>query len=340
MVLNKNITRLNSITKALIPAYREKWRTYALSTEPIDHQLAAETIENLYWFLNLSPPELLFVDSPAEGFQLVINCNQENMYGKLHWFFNRKLWRKVARQLDSRLLNKLEMELEMKLAQQLFSQYSLHICNEIGITGNPHIRPEMWAGYGSWLDFAIELFHCKCDRYIWDSFQSLIMDCSHVYMYKKMAVICDRPYRLTFDEHRRLHASAATAIEFADGFRVYAYDGVRLPEQYGSLPPNKWQPQWLLTEKNAEIKRVLIEGIGYQRICQELQAVELDSWREYTLIRIKNEVDLEPIYLLRMTCPSTGRIHALRVPPDSRSAQSAITWINWGINPKDFFISS
>ncbi len=337
---NNKITRLNSTEKALIPAYREKWRAYGLSTEPIDHQLAAEIIQNLYGFLNLSPPELLFVDSPAEGLELVLHCNQENMYGKLHWFFNRKLWRKITLQLDSRVLNKLEIELEMALALQLFSQYSLHVCNQIGISGNPHIRPEMWAGYGSWLDFAMELLHCKCDRYIWNSFQSLIMDCGNVYMYEKMAVICDRPHRLTFDPERRLHGSGVPAIEYGDDFKVYAYHGVRLPEKYGSLPDYQWQPEWLLSEKNAEMRRVLIQTIGYKRICEALQAVELDSWREYTLIKIENEVDVEPIHLLRMTCPSTGRIHVLRVPPERRSALEAISWINWDIDPKDFALST
>jgi hypothetical protein len=30
-------------------------------------------------------------------------------------------------------------------------------------------------------------------------------------------------------------------------------------------------------EQNAEIRRVLIQGIGYERICQELEATELDN---------------------------------------------------------------
>jgi hypothetical protein len=41
---------------------------------------------------------------------------------------------------------------------------------------------------------------------------------------------------------------------------------------------------------------VLIQGIGYARICQELQAVELDTWAEYTLLKIAADVDEELIY--------------------------------------------
>lgn len=36
------------------------------------------------------------------------------------------------------------------------------------------------------------------------------------------------------------------------------------------------------------------------------------------------EIDVEPIHLLKMTCPSTRHIHVLRVPPDIFSAREAI----------------
>lgn len=88
------------------------------------------------------------------------------------------------------------------------------------------------------------------------------------------------------------------------------------------------------------MKRVLIQGIGYARICQELQAAALDTWQEYTLLKIDNNVDVEPVYLLKMTGPSTGFIHALRVPPDVNSARKAIRWVNWGIDPEEFSVQT
>lgn len=41
-----------------------------------------------------------------------------------------------------------------------------------------------------------------------------------------------------------------------------------------------------------------------------------------------------------MTCPSTGRIYVLRVPPNIQSAHQAISWVNWGIDPEDFAIQT
>jgi internalin A len=98
--------------------------------------------------------------------------------------------------------------------------------------------------------------------------------------------------------------------------------------------------KWLLEEKNTELRRILIETIGYNRICEELQATQLDSFREYDLIKIDAEADVEPIVLLKMICPSTGYTHVLRVPPNMESAREAITWINWDIDPQEFAIES
>jgi internalin A len=175
-----------------------------------------------------------------------------------------------------------------------------------------------------------ELFHCQ---------KQLLEHCGWIVPCEKICVVCDRPLHLRFDAENRLHAEGEPAIAFADGYSLYFHHGVQLPEKYGKVHPDLWQAQWLLSEENAKLRRLLIQTIGYDRICQQLQAVELDGWQEYTLLKIDN-ADVEPIYLLKMTCPSTGFIHALRVPPDVRSAQEAIRWVNWDIDPEEFSVQT
>ncbi|MEH2389789.1 MAG: hypothetical protein V7K14_29315 [Nostoc sp.] len=75
-------------------------------------------------------------------------------------------------------------------------------------------------------------------------------------------------------------------------------------------------------------------------MCEELQAIELDNWQEYTLLKIDNNVDIESIYLLKMTCPSISFIHALRVPPNMNSAPEAIRWVNWDVDPEEFAVQT
>lgn len=124
--------------------------------------------------------------------------------------------------------------------------------------------------------------------------------------------------------------------------------GVRLPRRYWTKF-SEWKAEWLLDETNAEIRRTLIEQVGYEKTCDELGAIEIDSWNEYTLLKIDNiqivyegwrEVGREPMILLKMTCPSTAHIHILRVPPDMTSAENAIVWVNHGIHPSKFAIQT
>ena len=128
---------------------------------------------------------------------------------------------------------------------------------------------------------------------------------------------------------------------------VFIYE-VYLSQTY-FCPQQQWQAQWLLEEDNAELRRVLIQEIGYARLCQELQAEELDAWQEYTLLKIGmnkplyfqgRQVFEEPVYLLKMLCPSTKYVHALRVPPYIHSAREAIRWVNFGIDPEYFAVQT
>jgi leucine-rich repeat protein SHOC2 len=124
--------------------------------------------------------------------------------------------------------------------------------------------------------------------------------------------------------------------------------GARLPHRYW-IEFGEWKAEWLFDETNSAIRRLLIEQLGYEKICAELEAIEIDTWQEYTLLKIDNiqsvyegwqEVGKEAMVLLRMTCPSTSHTHTLRVPPEMTSAEVAIVWVNHGIHPSQFSVQT
>jgi hypothetical protein len=216
------------------------------------------------------------------------------------------------------------------------------------------IQPELWAACGGLLDFCISVLNLPHSYgRNWIVFQSIVRDCGLIYPYDKVCIVCEKPIALSADSNHRLHAEGKPAVQFAGGVSIYAYHGVILPEWYGRLHPHQWQSKWVLKEQNAEVRRALIQGITYDRICQELEVTELDSWQEYTLLSIEFDDDFDwvgnakPVYLLKMTCPSTGHIHALRVPPEVRSssrasltALEAIRWVNWDIDSEEFSVQT
>ncbi len=189
-------------------------------------------------------------------------------------------------------------------------------------------------------DFVDSVLDFSLDSQKLAAFYSLVKECGWIFVFDKTCYICDRPTNISVDERNRFHGEGQMAISYSDGYGIYAHHGVVLPEKYGCVHPHQWQAKWLLEEKNAELRRLLIQAIGYGRLCAELAATELDSWREYTLLKIDNSIDVEPIHLLKMICPSTGYIHATRVPPNIQSAREAISWVNWDIDPEEFSVET
>jgi len=133
-----------------------------------------------------------------------------------------------------------------------------------------------------------------------------------------------------------LHGDGEPSAEYHGLFNLYHWHNTKIPERMGKVKSSQWQPEWLLDETNAEIRRILMTEIGYERLARELHAEKIDSWREYSVVKFPQNLDVEPVQLLTMVCPSTGKLHALRVPPDIASAREAINWCNWGIDADQF----
>jgi leucine-rich repeat protein SHOC2 len=132
---------------------------------------------------------------------------------------------------------------------------------------------------------------------------------------------------------------------------------VNLPRRYW-INFSDWKAEWLLDEDNVEIRCILAEQIASRESYDELTII--DNYSDRTLLEIDEREsihehfvdeelidsmqatlpDREPMLLLKMTCPSTGHIHILRVPPEMTSAEAAITWINHGIHPDEFAVQT
>ena len=363
-----NLTKLdlydNQITAMCVLGELAQKRL-TLSTTPIDGQKATEAIKVAYAAIGLEEPSVIICSSPRDAYLQIFNrlkgdhsqnCSDEysNRLGKnldQKWmspvgeFASPAVWKyelscmTIEPEADS-TLSSLMNELVDSYVRSEQTMGNVFLNNLLSLkspetptTLFKEIYLTQW--YISSLGVNIsqkaqEILRCQ---------KLLFEHCGWIFPFEKICAVCDRPRHLRFDSQNLLHAEGEPAIEFADGWKIYYYHGVRLPEEYGKLHPNQWQSQWLLTEDNAELRRVLIQGIGYDRIIQELSAKQIDSWQEYALLQIDN-ADVEPICLLKMTCPSTGFIHALRVPPNLTSALDAIRWVNWDIDPEEFSVQT
>ncbi|MEH1970354.1 MAG: DUF6745 domain-containing protein [Nostoc sp.] len=268
------IEKLTPEQEALIPVYRDKWRAIALSTERINREKATEAVKAAYVTIGFEEPEIIFCDSPYVGIKIVIQKQLKHrlnteFYKQLYKFKN-ELISQVARQPESQIMAQLLIDVlpDLNILEDILK---VELKTQLQLTRNfrsPWFKAQLYSSGCSWIDFYISVLNCSYNQIKWQALQSLLGYCSWILPYEKICIVCDRPLHLRFDNQNRLHAEGEPAIEFIDGYSLYSYHGVTLPEKYGKIHPQQWQAEWLLSEENAELRRILIQGIGYARICE------------------------------------------------------------------------
>ncbi len=114
--------------------------------------------------------------------------------------------------------------------------------------------------------------------------------------------------------------------------------GVPITERI-ALHPETITAQQVLSESNAELRRVLLERMGYEAFFADAQAEVLDRDQdpggERRLLRVPLQSD-EPLVCVVVRCPSTGRQYIIRVPPTTWSCHQAAAWIAGFDNPDEY----
>lgn len=114
--------------------------------------------------------------------------------------------------------------------------------------------------------------------------------------------------------------------------------GVPIDRRIAFEPETITAPEVLGTV-NAELRRVMLERMGYEAFMLGADAQELDRdtdpGGERRLLRVPLVGD-EDIVCISVFCPSTGRQYLIRVPPLVRTCRSAAAWIAGFNNADDY----
>lgn len=134
-------------------------------------------------------------------------------------------------------------------------------------------------------------------------------------------VLCLEPPRTRFDRNGRLHAEHGPAVMW-NGEHHYFWHGVRVPVNV-ILAPDSLQLQDVVMEKNAEVRRVMLERVGRDRLASHGVALHREGGRVLRCVPIGNR---EALVFLEVSCPSTGRVYHLQVPPTMQTCGEAVAW--------------
>ena len=317
------IEKLTADQEQALVAYHAECMAIGTSTAPADRPRAEAAISKMYQFIGKPQPKFIWCDSPATCIlaRLVL---QE--------------WLKTAKD-ESSLWSSLESSLGSSLRSSWWGQ-----------------QEQYWIGFYRFMELHLKITYDpqKSEHLGW--WQDITESANWWFPYEGYCFVSERPIRCAIDEERRLHHESLAAMEFKDGWKVYAYHGVTVSAQVIETPETITIEQ-IKKEENAEVRRCMVERMGWERFYVEAgmkvlhedtlesnfpsipvselvseSARLVTSYRPGTetaqLLEAEGIKDYEdrPLRFVRLTDPSTGRQYTLRVLHSHTRCYEAIAW--------------
>ncbi|MBE9183165.1 hypothetical protein IQ270_00095 [Microcoleus sp. LEGE 07076] len=248
------ISELDPEQKALIPIYMKKWERIVLSTKSIDYQKATEAIKLAYSMVGRKKPIIIFCTSPFTALSRIIEIQLSIQFGhrlqaltdiyfdpyfqamfrvrgemdKLNRKNDRDIWSLM--EWHYKLLSKIQLLYRLKMKKKLktIPEYDLNFYLDkyrknsniipINCAGN-YIsgKVELWSGS---IDYCVDVLNLY-DRTKWQVIRSLIQECGWIFAFEEIAIVCDRPLKISFDINNHLYGERQYAIQFADGYGLF-----------------------------------------------------------------------------------------------------------------------
>jgi len=241
-----------------------------------------------------------------------------------------------------------------QVGDQVWDQVGDQVWDQVGAQVRDQVRR---CGYGqhdaSWMAF-YSFFSQWCGLEAPQLLSGLITiaeSCGWWWPFEGAVILTERPEQLHRDAAGRLHSEYGPALLYPDGWGVWAWHGVRIP-QHVIEHPTELTVAGSLREQNAEIRRVMLARIGPERLESDggLEVVDVVVGDQVEVGRgidgLPSPVGLQGGRLLRM--PPHGEFppmqwvslldstperdgsekqYFLRVPPDVLTVRDAVAWI-------------
>lgn len=163
----------------------------------------------------------------------------------------------------------------------------------------------------------------------------LARNCGWWMPFEDICICCERHSTLKRDENNDPHCEDGPAIAYPDGWKLYFWHGVSIPEEWIEDTDNV-DPSLALTWENIEQRRCLAEILGWDKVISQLNPTIIDTDVDPQIGELI-EVDLPDSgneRFLRVVC-GTGRKFVIPVPPHVETALQANA-MTYGLDPEIF----
>ena len=213
----------------------------------------------------------------------------------------------------------------------------------------------MWAPYDCYLTACRDILGLRLPEHEkYQAWEQCAIHGGFRLMHEEFCIVSDFPEILKKDEQNRPHADDGPSHRWRDGWELYYWHGVQVTRQI-VMAPETLTIEQVRKEENAEVRRVMIERMGWDRFCKlaDLKVIHRDTMTAYfpaipvsetvhanmraiTSYREGTEVaellessefkdfDNHPLKFVRVTDPSTGEHYVLRVWHENTRAYQAV----------------
>jgi hypothetical protein len=327
----KKIESLTPEQIAKFPDYVREWTDIGLSTQPADRPAAEEAIRLMYAAAGLNHPQIVWTGSPMGN----------------------AITRAVVKQMPVQRIvvgASVRDSVWDSVWASVGDSVGASDWTSVGTSVRAIVRASVWASvrdsvgdsvwasvYGqhdaNWLAFYM-FFHDECGlmqeteklRGLWQ----LCRTAGWAIPHENICWVSERHNVLNRDEQGRLHCTTGPALAYPDGWSIYAWHGVRVPENI-IMQPETITAADIAGEPNAEIRRVMLEMFGRERFVDlpECIKVHTDDWGSLYRNDAIRDINDDPycfVKVLNSTPEPDGtyKDYILRVNPNIQTAYEAV----------------
>ena len=292
----------------------------------INEKEAKEAVNIFLAFHNEKPIEKFhFIKSPIEivGKTKTTRANRQKIYEKLQFSRNDLFYSN-----ESSLYSRIDEDLQSRVNDLNFKDYLESFwCLQKRRT------------YDFFLSI-YQLYSFSSNKFSHNSFLNDIFSKIHMLHIsdKREAFIVYPPKYIRLDARKRLHSIEAPAIEWEDGYGLHYLEDIFFrKDKFDNIP--KMSAKKILSEKNSEIKRILIEMVGWEKFFKELphQLIDEDkcpSGLPRKLVQIKIERNMMVDWQIRLLKMTNGTVEpdgkrrefVEQVPLTIKTCKEAVAW--------------
>ena len=276
----------------------------------------------------------------SQAMKQVNSSVRSQVSSQVQYLVWKQIREQVAGDVRNRVANDVGNQIHLQISDNVSSQVKNSVKSQVKETNIAFINEgvsSMWCSYTSYFTFFRDVCGLEMPADTVEKMnvnEDLVTSCGGTWWHENILVVSDRPRKISLDAEGRLHCENGPSVEYRDGWSLYNWHGVSVPEEW--VTTKKPTAKEALTWENIEQRRAACEIIGWANVLKELDAkiIDEDGDPEIGTLVECTIPDSGKERFLRVLC-GTSREFVIPVPRVMKTALEANSW-TWGLSPNEY----